>query len=118
MADFNQHSSGKTNPKITTTSPKFCNFLVRNIFLISLYLVLFLHFYGLENCNWLGLVRLLQQRLLCPALLVLAFFIWEAYQNNNVSEVILALIYIGVVGLLLDKFMAWIETRIVPQEQR
>jgi len=77
--------------------------------------VLFLHFYGLElQLAWLG--WRLQQRLLCPALLV-AFF-QEAYQNNNVSEVILALIYIGVVGLLLDKFMAWIETRIVPQEQR
>jgi len=106
----------KQIPKITTTSPKFCNFLVKNIFLISLYLVLFLHFYGLENCNCL--VGDYCSRDCYVRHCWYWLFIWEAYQNNNVSEVILALIYIGVVGLLLDKFMALIETRIVPQEQR
>jgi len=46
---------------------------------------------------------------------IVGFLSGKLYQNNNVSEVILALIYIGVVGLVLDKFMAWIETRL-PQE--
>jgi len=89
MADFNQHSSGvKQIPKITTTSPKFCNFLVRNILISYTWCssYIFLRAWELQ----LAWRRLLQQRLLCPALLVLAFFIWEAYQNNNVSEVILA----------------------------
>ncbi len=48
----------------------------------------------------------------------IGFFIWEAYQNNNVSEVILALIYIGVVGFLLDKGMSWIENRILPAQTK
>jgi bicarbonate transport system permease protein len=43
----------------------------------------------------------------------IGFFIWEAYQNNYISEVILALLYIGMVGLLLDKFMEWLQHRIM-----
>ena len=43
----------------------------------------------------------------------IGFFIWEAYQNNYISEVILALLYIGMVGLLLDKFMEWLQARIM-----
>jgi bicarbonate transport system permease protein len=48
----------------------------------------------------------------------IGFFIWDAYQNNNVSEVILALVYIGVVGLLLDKLMGWVQNKILPAEQK
>ncbi|MFN7853949.1 MAG: nitrate ABC transporter, permease protein, partial [Dolichospermum sp.] len=42
---------------------------------------------------------------------------WDAYQANKVSEVILALVYIGVVGLILDKLMAWLQNRILPQQK-
>jgi bicarbonate transport system permease protein len=35
-----------------------------------------------------------------------------------VSEVILALIYIGVVGLVLDKMMVWLQNKILPAEQK
>jgi bicarbonate transport system permease protein len=48
----------------------------------------------------------------------IGFFIWDAYQNNNVSEVILALVYIGVVGLILDKMMVWLQNKILPAEQK
>jgi bicarbonate transport system permease protein len=48
----------------------------------------------------------------------IGFFIWNAYQNNQVSEVILAVVYIGAVGLLLDKLMIWVEGRILPPEQK
>jgi bicarbonate transport system permease protein len=48
----------------------------------------------------------------------IGFFIWNAYQNNQVSEVILAVVYIGAVGLLLDKLMVWLEAKILPQEQK
>ncbi|HAA28501.1 MAG TPA: nitrate ABC transporter, permease protein, partial [Cyanobacteria bacterium UBA8553] len=34
------------------------------------------------------------------------------------SEVILAVVYIGAVGLLLDKLMIWLEGKILPQEQK
>jgi len=48
----------------------------------------------------------------------IGFFIWNAYQNNQVSEVILAVVYIGAVGLILDKLMIWLESRILPPEQK
>jgi bicarbonate transport system permease protein len=48
----------------------------------------------------------------------IGFFIWDAYQNNKVSEIILALVYIGVVGLILDKAMLWVQSRILPEEQK
>jgi len=45
----------------------------------------------------------------------IGFFIWHAYQNNYISDIILALFYIGGVGLLLDRFMAWLQNQIVRQ---
>lgn len=48
----------------------------------------------------------------------IGFFIWESYQQNYVSEVILAVIYIGAFGLLLDKLMSWLQERIVPTAKR
>jgi|GEM_PF-6108261 len=48
----------------------------------------------------------------------IGFFIWDAYQNNYISEIILALVYIGAVGLLLDKLMVWIQNLILPTEQK
>ncbi|MFN7657969.1 MAG: nitrate ABC transporter, permease protein, partial [Dolichospermum sp.] len=33
------------------------------------------------------------------------------------SEVILALVYIGVVGLILDKLMAWLQNKILPEQK-
>lgn len=43
----------------------------------------------------------------------IGFFIWDAYNNGYVNEVIISLVYIGAVGLLLDKSMAWIQHRLV-----
>jgi bicarbonate transport system permease protein len=48
----------------------------------------------------------------------IGFFIWDSWNANKISEIILALVYIGVVGLLLDKAMAYVETLIVPAEQK
>ena len=75
-------------------------------------------FTGLRIAIGLAWLAIIAAEIVMSGIVGIGFFIWEAYQNNNVSEVILALIYIGVVGLLLDKFMAWIETRIVAQEPR
>lgn len=75
-------------------------------------------FTGLRIAVGLAWLAIIAAEIVMSGIVGIGFFIWEAYQNNNVSEVILALIYIGVVGLVLDKFMAWIETRIVPQEPR
>ncbi len=75
-------------------------------------------FTGLRIAIGLAWLAIIAAEIVMSGIVGIGFFIWEAYQNNNVSEVILALIYIGVVGLLLDKAMAWIETRILPEGQK
>ncbi|WP_250121844.1 nitrate ABC transporter permease [Chroococcidiopsis sp. CCMEE 29] len=75
-------------------------------------------FTGLRIAIGLAWLAIIAAEIVMSGIVGIGFFIWEAYQNNNVSEVILALIYIGIVGLLLDKIMAWIETRIVPEAQK
>jgi len=75
-------------------------------------------FTGLRIAIGLAWLAIIAAEIVMSGIVGIGFFIWEAYQNNNVSEVILALIYIGVVGLVLDKIMGWIETRIVPAEQK
>ncbi|MGJ5672502.1 MAG: nitrate ABC transporter permease [Nostochopsis sp.] len=46
----------------------------------------------------------------------IGFFIIDAYNNSNISELILAIIYLGGVGLLLDKIMAYLSFKLTPQE--
>jgi nitrate/nitrite transport system permease protein len=48
----------------------------------------------------------------------IGFFIWDAWNSSLISEIILALVYVGIVGFLLDKLMAFIGTLVVPGEQR
>lgn len=48
----------------------------------------------------------------------IGFFIWDAYNNSQISQLILALIYVGVVGLLLDRLVAYIASIVVPAEQK
>ncbi|MBD2003067.1 MULTISPECIES: nitrate ABC transporter permease [Cyanophyceae] len=75
-------------------------------------------FTGLRIAIGLAWLAIIAAEIVMSGIVGIGFFIWEAYQNNAVSEVILALVYIGVVGLLLDKAMGWIETRIVPEGQK
>jgi nitrate/nitrite transport system permease protein len=48
----------------------------------------------------------------------IGFFIWDAYNSSQISEIILALVYVGVVGLLLDRLVAFVATVVVPQEPK
>jgi nitrate/nitrite transport system permease protein len=48
----------------------------------------------------------------------IGFFIWDAWNAANISQIIIALIYVGVVGLLLDKSIAFIATKVVPDERK
>ncbi len=48
----------------------------------------------------------------------IGFFIWDAYNSNKIGEIIIALVYIGLIGLLLDRLVAFIATLVVPQEQK
>ena len=36
----------------------------------------------------------------------IGFFIWDAWNSSRISEIILALIYVGIVGFLLDRMIA------------
>ncbi|BAZ38994.1 nitrate transport permease [Calothrix sp. NIES-4101] len=48
-------------------------------------------------------------------------FIWNAYNTNtetNLSEIILALVYVGLVGLLLDRLVAFVASKVVPEGQK
>ena len=38
----------------------------------------------------------------------IGFFIWDAWNSSLISDIIVALIYVGVVGFLLDRFIAFI----------
>ena len=47
----------------------------------------------------------------------IGFFIWDAYNaggDTSTSQIILAIIYVGMVGLGLDRFVAWIGRQVSP----
>jgi len=75
-------------------------------------------FTGLRISIGLAWLAIIAAEIVMSGIVGIGFFIWNAYQNSQVSEIILALVYIGIVGLLLDKFMAWLQTLILPEEQR
>ncbi|MDZ8186330.1 MAG: nitrate ABC transporter permease [Nostoc sp. ChiSLP02] len=75
-------------------------------------------FTGLRIAIGLAWLAIIAAEIVMSGIVGIGFFIWDAYQNNNVSEVILALVYIGVVGLILDKAMAWLQNKILPAEQK
>jgi nitrate/nitrite transport system permease protein len=50
----------------------------------------------------------------------IGFFIWDAYNagnDNSTSQIILAIVCVGLVGLLLDKIVAWIGRLVARGEQ-
>ena len=36
----------------------------------------------------------------------IGFFIWDAWNSSKLSDIVVALIYIGVVGFVLDRLVA------------
>jgi nitrate/nitrite transport system permease protein len=40
----------------------------------------------------------------------IGFFIWDAWNSSHISEIILALVYVGLVGFILDRIVAAIAT--------
>jgi nitrate/nitrite transport system permease protein len=48
----------------------------------------------------------------------IGFFIWDAYNSSEMSQIILALIYVGIVGLLLDRLVSFIASLVVASEQK
>jgi bicarbonate transport system permease protein len=72
-------------------------------------------FTGLRIAIGLAWLAIIAAEIVMSGVVGIGFFIWDAYQQNYVSEVILAVIYIGGVGLILDRFVAWIQRLILPQ---
>ncbi|MBE9123007.1 nitrate ABC transporter permease [Tychonema sp. LEGE 07199] len=48
----------------------------------------------------------------------IGFFIWDAYNSSRLSSVILAVLYVGIVGLLLDRIVGFIGSKVVPEESK
>jgi nitrate/nitrite transport system permease protein len=42
----------------------------------------------------------------------IGFFIWDAWNSSHISEIILALVYVGVIGFVLDRIVAGIATAV------
>lgn len=42
----------------------------------------------------------------------IGFFIWDAWNSSLISEIILALIYVGLVGFMLDRMITFVGSRI------
>lgn len=42
----------------------------------------------------------------------IGFFIWDAWNSSRISDIILALVYVGLVGFMLDRLVAWIGKKI------
>ena len=40
----------------------------------------------------------------------IGFFIWDAWNSSHISEIILALVYVGLVGFVLDRIVAGVAT--------
>jgi bicarbonate transport system permease protein len=73
-------------------------------------------FTGLRIAIGLAWLAIIAAEIVMSGIVGIGFFIWNAYQNNYIPEIILALVYIGSVGLILDRLVAWIQTLIVPGE--
>jgi nitrate/nitrite transport system permease protein len=48
----------------------------------------------------------------------IGFFIWDAWNSSRVSDIIVAIVYVGIVGLLLDRLVSYIGSKVVPEEQK
>ncbi|MBW4680477.1 MAG: nitrate ABC transporter permease [Microcoleus vaginatus WJT46-NPBG5] len=48
----------------------------------------------------------------------IGYFMFDAYNVGRTSDIIVALVYVGVVGLILDKAMAFIASKVVPEERK
>ncbi len=42
----------------------------------------------------------------------IGFFIWDAWNSSRISDIILALVYVGVIGFLLDRIVAWLGKKV------
>ena len=72
-------------------------------------------FTGLRIAIGLSWLAIIAAEIVIGGTLGIGFFIWDAYQQNYISEIILGVVYIGAVGLILDRAMAALQRAIVPE---
>ncbi len=72
-------------------------------------------FTGLRIAIGLAWLAIIAAEIVMSGIVGIGFFIWDAYNNGNVNEVIISLVYIGAVGLILDKTMAWLQNFVSSQ---
>lgn len=48
----------------------------------------------------------------------IGFFIWDAWNSSRISDIIIAIVYVGVVGLLLDRLIVFVGGLVLPEEQK
>lgn len=75
-------------------------------------------FTGLRIAIGLAWLAIIAAEIVMSGVVGIGAFIWNAYQSGFVSEIILALFYIGIVGWALDKLIAYIQTLILPPSTR
>ncbi|MBE9121913.1 nitrate ABC transporter permease [Tychonema sp. LEGE 07199] len=73
-------------------------------------------FTGLRIAIGLAWLAIIAAEIVMSGIVGIGFFIWNAYQQNYISEILLAVFYIGAVGLFLDRMMAWLQHKIAPSE--
>ncbi|MCW6052734.1 nitrate ABC transporter permease [Microcoleus sp. A2-C5] len=73
-------------------------------------------FTGLRIAIGLAWLAIIAAEIVMSGIVGIGFFIWNAYQQNYISEILLAVFYIGAVGLILDRMMAWLQHKIAPSE--
>lgn len=73
-------------------------------------------FTGLRIAIGLAWLAIIAAEIVMSGITGIGFFIWNAYQQNYISEILLAVVYIGAVGLLLDRLMAWLQQKIAPPQ--
>ncbi|MGG6296544.1 nitrate ABC transporter permease [Leptolyngbya sp. AN02str] len=71
-------------------------------------------FTGLRIAIGLAWLAIIAAEIVMSGIVGVGFFIWDAYQQNYISEIILAVLYIGGVGLLLDRAIAFLQSKIAP----
>lgn len=71
-------------------------------------------FTGLRIAIGLAWLAIIAAEIVMSGIVGIGFFIWDAYQQNYVSEILLAVLYIGAVGLALDRLVSWIQTKVTP----
>lgn len=72
-------------------------------------------FTGLRIAIGLAWLAIIAAEIVMSGIVGIGFFIWDAYQQNYVSEIIVAVFYIGAVGLILDRLMSALQKWIVPE---